>query len=77
MKQRVELQQSEIIKGDPATVLLGKPEEQPARVHKPLPPVARTEKHILADIRLRMQELKPFVDEFPALAEADKVLRGI
>lgn len=77
MKQRIELQQGEIIKGDPATVLLGRPEEQPARVHKPLPPVVRTEKHILADIRLRMQELRPLVEEYPALVEADKVLKNL
>jgi hypothetical protein len=37
----------------------------------------RTAIHILADIRLRMQELKPFVDEYPALEEAERVLRGL
>jgi hypothetical protein len=65
------------VPGDPANIVLGKPEEQPARVHRPLPPTPRTEKHILADIRLRMQELKPLVDEYPALEEAAKVLKGI
>lgn len=65
------------VPGDPANIVLGKPDEQSARVHKPLPPVPRTAKHILADIRLRMQELKPLVEEYPALVEADKVLKGI
>jgi 5,10-methenyltetrahydromethanopterin hydrogenase len=76
VSQRVELQ-TEVIKGDPATIVLGKPEEKPARIHRERPKPHRTAIHILADIRLRMQELKPFVDEYPALEEADRVLRGI
>lgn len=74
--QRIQLQ-GDIIRGDPATVVLGKPEEQPARIHGARPVPHRTAIHILADIRLRMQELKPFADEYPALVEADKALRGI
>jgi len=65
------------VPGDPANVVLGKPDEQSARVHASLPPKPRTAIHILADIRLRMQELKPLVEEYPALVEADKVLKGI
>jgi hypothetical protein len=74
--QRVELQ-TEVIRGDPATIVLGKPDEKPARIHGKRPVPQRTAIHILADIRLRMQELKPFVDEYPALEEAERVLRGL
>lgn len=69
---------ADFVPGDPANLVAGKPDEQSARVHapqKPLPP--RTGKMILADIRLRMQELEPLVREYPALVEADKVLKGI
>lgn len=68
----------DFVPGDPAVHVAGKPDEQSARIHAPLPPVPRTAKHILADIRLRMQELKAMgIDEYPALVEAQKVLKGI
>jgi hypothetical protein len=65
-------------RGDPALHIIGKPEEQPARIHAPQPPKPpKTAKAILADIRLRMQELKPYADEYPALVEAHEALKGI
>lgn len=75
------MQQTErldFVGGDPAKHVLGKSDEQSARVHAPQrPKPPRTYKAILADIRLRMQELRPAVDELPALEEAAKVLKGI
>lgn len=78
MATKVELKGTEFLGGDPSEHVIGKREEQSARVHAPQPPKpTRTAKMILADIRLRMQELEPMVKEYPALEEAHKVLKGI
>jgi hypothetical protein len=69
---------TDIIKGNPEHIVLGKPEERPARVHrrqKPKPP--RTTKGILADIKLRKQMLEPVVAEARQLEQAIKVLKNI
>lgn len=64
--------------GDPSHRVIGKPEEQAARVHRPAPPKpTRTARGILADIRLRMAELEPLVAEVPRLEEALKRLEDI
>ena len=69
---------ADIIKGNPEHIVLGKPEEKPARVHgrqKRKPP--RTERGILADIKLRKQILEPAVAEARQLEQAIKVLKNI
>jgi hypothetical protein len=71
--------QETFMPGDPAKHVLGKPEEQAARVHKPLPKkqVQATAKTILADIRLRRQELEPVVEEYRQIKRAYEALKGI
>ena len=69
---------TDILKGNPEHIVLGKPDEKPARVHrqqKPKPP--KTARGILADIRLRKQQLEFAVKEYPRLVEADKRLKKI
>jgi hypothetical protein len=69
----------DVIKGDPAVHIIGKPEEQSARFHRPLtkkkPPI--TAKTILADIKLRRQQLEPAIEEYNKLKRADEALKGI
>jgi hypothetical protein len=70
---------SDVLKGDPATIVAGKPDEKPARKHAPLPakrkrPTAQT---ILADIRLRRQELESVVAEVATLEAALEALRNV
>ena len=61
--------------GDPKLHVVGKDDEQPARVHAPQPPKpTKTARGIAADIELRMQELKPLVDEYAVLVELSKIL---
>jgi hypothetical protein len=72
------LPQEDYKPGDPATHVLGKPEEQPARKHRPLRAVRHiSEKTILADIKLRRQTLEPLVEEYRLLKQADEALKGI
>jgi len=72
-------QELDFAPGDPARLVLGKAEEQSARVHAPLPrkrpPV--TAKTILADIKYRRQEIEPAVVEAAVLAQALDALKGI
>jgi hypothetical protein len=64
--------------GDPATHVLGKPEEKSARKHRPLRAVKHvSEKTILADIKLRRQTLEPLVEEYRLLERAEEALKGI
>lgn len=67
------------VPGDPAGYVLGRAGEQPARVHRPLPPrrPTPTAKTILADIKLRRQLLEPVVAEYHLLRQADNALEGI
>lgn len=77
-KQRIEDRKADFVPGDPANVVIGKKEEQPARVHapqKPKPgPTART---IRADVKLRKQQLEPVVEEYKLLVQAHEALKGI
>jgi hypothetical protein len=72
-------EQDDYIPGNPATRIIGKPEEQPARRHRKLPPKPHyvSAKTILADIRMRRQELEPMVSEYKLLLKAVEVLKGI
>jgi hypothetical protein len=71
---------ADVLRGDPATHVIGKPDEKPARRHAPLPPKPEahpTARTILADIRLRRQELEPLVREVPELEAALEALRNV
>lgn len=71
-------QTDDYVPGDPARRVLGKPEEKPARVHRPQPPKpAPTAKVILADIRLRKQLLEDVLKEYDTLRQALVALKGI
>lgn len=57
--------------GDPAKIVLGKNEEQPARVHAPQPPKPPpTLRTIHADVKLRLAELQGVPEEFARLEGA-------
>jgi hypothetical protein len=77
--RKLSLDGTDVNRGDAANHVLGRPEEQPARVHAPLPrrrpPV--TAKTILADIKYRRQEIEPAVLEHAALAQALDAIKGI
>jgi hypothetical protein len=71
--------EADYMPGDPAQHIIGKPEEKSARRHRPLPPKERpnTAKTILADIKMRRQELEPLVEEHKLLTRAVEALKGI
>jgi hypothetical protein len=61
--------------GDPQLHVVGKPEEQPARKHAPQPPKpTKTARGIAADIKFRMQELEPLLEEYAMLVKLDGIL---
>jgi len=61
--------------GDPQQHVLGKPEEKPAVKHAPQPPKPpRTARGIAADIKLRMQEIEPLLEEYKVLKQLDVIL---
>jgi hypothetical protein len=69
--------------GDPALRVVGK-QEKSARIHKPMPPKpkrAPTLKSIRYDIKWRMQEIEPLVNEYweleRFLALFDTVIREV
>jgi hypothetical protein len=69
---------ADVLRGDPATHVIGKPDEKPARRHAPQPPKpGPTARTILASIQLRMQELEPVVREVPELEAALEALRNV
>lgn len=80
MKTRVDMKEAEIVKGDPAEHVIGKKEEQSARIHRPAPKRKITIKTITADIIIRKQELEPLVKEYKMLVDInaafDKVMDG-
>lgn len=68
-RKALNLDASEVVKGDPASVLLGRQEEKPARRHRPLEPKPKVvnQHSIRYDIVMRMDELRPVVDEVASL----------
>lgn len=68
---------ADFIRGNPEHVVLGKPEEKPARRHGRQKPRPVTETTIKTDIMFRMALLKPMVDEYRLLKRADEALEGI
>lgn len=76
-KKKVDLD-GDVVRGDPASNVLGREEEQSARVHAeqaPKPP--KTLKIHLTEIRHRMSEIKPLVEEVPRLEAAHEALKKI
>lgn len=68
--------------GDPANHVIGKREERPAKRHgrqkpKPVATPLSFEERLLRDIRLRMEELKPLIQEVPRLEQALKALKSV
>lgn len=74
--KRVDLKDSEIVKGDPANIIVGE-EEKSARKHAPTPTRRAVLGNVRADIKLRMQELKPAVNEFEWLAKIDNIIEEV
>lgn len=67
--------------GDPALIIGGKPEEQPAKKHAPQPPKPnKTARGIHADIKHRIQEIEPQLDalvkEHAMLQQLDFIFSG-
>lgn len=77
-RQRLE---GDVVKGDPAQHVLGRPEEQPARVHAPQPPkptIRRVDQTtIQRDIQKRLRELRPLAEEAALLEQAIKALEDL
>lgn len=81
MSTRVNLDDTEFYRGPVDQIILGRPDEQPARVHAPQPPKppvtprAKPLRVHRAEIQMRMQELRPLVkehEELSAIIEAWK-----
>lgn len=68
----------EVLRGDPALHIVGQ-EEKPARKHAPLPPrpTPLNIETIIFDVELRMDEIRPLVDEYNELESVLKKLRQI
>jgi hypothetical protein len=75
--KRINLE-GDVMRGDPAQLVLGK-EEQPAKRHRRLPrkkPITNAAT-IRYDIALRMDKLRPRVEEYKRLEQANKLLEKI
>lgn len=69
-------------RGDPASHVIGRPDEKPARRHAPLKPKPQAtplsfEERLLQNIRKRKMEIEPLVKEVPELEEALERLKTI
>jgi hypothetical protein len=73
------VKEDDYVPGDPARYVLGRLEEQPARVHLPLPrkPRVVNAATIAYDLQLRMDQLRPAVEEVARLERALEALEGI
>ena len=66
----------DFLPGDPASHVIGKKEEKPAKVHAPQKPKpTKTARGMLADIELRLQELEPLVEEYKVLKDVRDILK--
>lgn len=70
-RKRVDLSANDIIKGDPAALIIGR-QEQPARIHRPLEPKPKriTVDTVMYEIECRMEELYPAYAEYLRLNQA-------
>jgi hypothetical protein len=67
---------TDFVPGDPASHVLGKPEEKPAKKHAPQKPKPiKTARGILADIEHRMQEIEPLLKEYAVLKDVRDILQ--
>lgn len=64
----------DFIRGNPEHVVLGRPDEKPAKKHSRQKPKPITLVTIRESIRARMEFLKPIRDEFEALERAIRAL---
>jgi hypothetical protein len=74
------MKDTEYMGGEVERHVIGKSEEQPARIHAELPPKPVVTKHadqIQRDIQRRMAEIKPLLSEYDRLVRADKALSAI
>jgi hypothetical protein len=91
--QKVDLNEGDVLRGDPVKYVVGG-EEKPARRHAPQPPkppapkpltlmerahrdVVDYEWRLLTEVKMRKAELQPLVEEVPLLEEALRGLEGI
>jgi len=77
MAVRVDTDGADFKPGNPEHIVLGKPDEKPAKKHgrqRARPVTAMT---ILTDIKFRRHMLQPLVDEYRQLEKANKALEGI
>jgi len=77
-RKKVDINAGDVVKGNPANLLMGR-DEKPASLHRPLEPKPKVinSATIIHDIELRMDQLRPAVEEYDKLTEADEVLKGI
>lgn len=70
-RRALNLDAGEVVRGDPASVIIGKREEQPARRHRRLEPKPKKVNihSIRYDIDLRLDELRPAVEEVALLEQ--------
>jgi hypothetical protein len=78
----LKMHEGEFFPGDPANHVMGRPEEQSAPVHGPMPPKPETNAPIsIAELKRqingRIAELKPLVAEAARLEAASKALKKI
>lgn len=83
MSTRVDMNEGDVVRGDPANAVLGRDDdEKPARVHgeqPPKPPATPLTfvERLVRDIRLRMDELRPLIEEVPQLEAAEHALANV
>ena len=74
---RVSLDGSDFPPGDPQVRVVGKPDEQPARLHAPQPPkppVPFNEQRLKQELRARLADLRPVMREAKRLQRAVRAL---
>lgn len=78
MRKRISLDDSDVHRGDPAQLVIGRV-EQSARRHAPLPSKPKTvNAHTIRfDITKRLDRLRPLVAEYKRLDRAHKLLKEI
>ena len=66
----------DVRRGDPSNHVAGRPEEQPARKHAPLPPKPKiiNQHTIRHDMQMRMEQLEPALKEVKSLERLLKVI---
>lgn len=80
-KRKLKLVNEEFTPGDPSVHVLGRPDEQPARRHAPLPrkPTVKARPidfpaYMLVELQERMRELEPLIEEYKVLQKWLEIL---